>query len=526
MKLSNYLSNPRIQVFILLFLFIIAYLVPIKAMVSIWWHNEDYSYGFLIPLVSIYLFWDKRSLFKDITISSSWAVLPFLLLFVLFSLYGILGSSGSASMPSVPVLIILFAALCFGISAVRQFILPLAFLLFMVPIPSVLENTISVYLKTISTKLGGLVIQLFDIPVHVSGNVIDLGVEQLQVVDACNGLRYIFALLALGVLSAYLFEKVTWKRIIIALSTIPISIVANALRIGATGVLSNYYGPSVAKGFFHNFAAATLFALSCTLLFLLGLILRKLPPKGPPATKSDRINAKDPSIGSKANIYPAFYTSVCILIAVAMLSWSTSALPPVKIRGGIQSFPLTIGAWQGQIEYIDPVIIEQSGAEEAYSALYRNPDMGEISLYMGYRSSAFLSNENFFHSPTVCLPSSGWTSTNLPEHIISDVPRFGQLKVSRMMIEMMGSRQLVYFWFQTKDKATADKSINRFHLAWHAITRDNTHDFFIRPITRIKDGETLADAEKRMDQFVREMMTLLFQFLQERQYEARGNPVS
>jgi hypothetical protein len=80
-----------------------------------------------------------------------------------------------------------------------------------------------------------------------------------------------------------------------------------------------------------------------------------------------------------------------ILAVVGVLSWSTGALPAVKLRGGIQSFPLSIGAWQGQLELVDPVIIKQSGAEEAFSCLYRNAELGEVSLYMGYRSSAFLS---------------------------------------------------------------------------------------------------------------------------------------
>jgi hypothetical protein len=61
--------------------------------------------------------------------------------------------------------------------------------------------------------------------------------------------------------------------------------------------------------------------------------------------------------------------------------------------------------------------------------------------------------------------------------------------------------------------------VNRFHLAIHAIKRDNTHDLFIRLITSLQPGESVEDAEKRMDQFAREMMTELLRFLKDKQYE-------
>jgi EpsI family protein len=144
---------------------------------------------------------------------------------------------------------------------------------------------------------------------------------------------------------------------------------------------------------------------------------------------------------------------------------------------------------------------------------------------MGYRSTAFLANENFFHSPTVCLPSSGWVEKEVKRRTIANVQHFDILEVTEMIIEQGGIKQLVYFWFQTKDKATYSKNINRFHLSLHAIRRDNTHDLFIRPITPVASNETIDDAEKRMDGFVREMMPILLQFLADKQVK-RSPPYS
>jgi len=491
-----------------------------KAMVSIWWTDEDYSYGFLIPIISAYILWDKRDVIRKLHVKSSWAVLPGLIFFVLLSIYGILGSSGNISMPSLPILIILFAIFCFGWAAIKELIVPLGFLVFMIPVPAILERYLGLVLKSVSSRMGGAIIDALNIPVHVSGNVIDLGVTQLQVVDACSGMRYLFALLALGVVYAYFFEKATWKRIVAVLSTIPIAVITNGIRIGITGILTEKYGAAMAEGFFHGFSGWVLFMVAFACLFVVGRILALFPPKEKWRSKKSAAGEegkeKVPEVAA-GNINRAFYTSIGLMLIVGFLSLSTGVLPPVTIQGGIEKFPTAFAGWQGQSESVDPEIIIKSGAEESFSAFYQNGKRGPVSLYIGYRSTAFLSNENFFHSPTVCLPSSGWKIIGESTRVISNVPQFGNVKVTQLIMEEMGKQQLVYFWFQTKDKTTHDKNINRFHLTLHALKRDNTYDLFIRPIAPIYPGESIESAQQRMDGFVRDMMGALLKFLKENQ---------
>ncbi|MBT0666189.1 EpsI family protein [Geobacter pelophilus] len=502
----------------LLGLFIAAYWVPLRGMVNVWQSNEDYSYGFIIPMVTLYLLWDKRSLLLSTPVRSSWRVLPLLLIFILVSIYGVLGSSGNIAMPVVPILIVLFAAFCLGTEFARKALLPLGFLIFMVPIPAVLERTIGTWLKSVSSVLGGSLVRLFGIPVHVSGNLIDLGVTKLQVVDACNGLRYLFPLLAIGVIYSYLFERTTWKRIFCVIATLPIAVLINSLRIGITGILANWYGAAAAEGFFHDFTGWVLFMVAFVLLYLLGRVLTFFPPRQKkgvvaspapmPAGATDAINGR---ISNRV-----YATALVLLVAVAALSWSTSALPAVKLRGGIESFPTSFAGWQGTSTLVDPEIVRMSGAEEAFSGQYANENREQVSLYIGYRSTAFLESENFFHSPTVCLPSNGMKTTINRTRTISGIPRWGDLTVTEMVTEGLGSRMLVYFWFQTKDRATYDKNINRYHLTLHALTRDNTYDLFLRPIAQLQPTESIADGEKRLDRFVRDLSPEMLRFINDR----------
>lgn len=514
------IQKNHYKALILGFLFIAAYWIPLRQMVKTWLNNEDYSYGFLIPVMSAYVVWEKRRELKGLKVEPSWSFLPAVILFVGLSLYGILGSSGNVSLPSIPVLIILLIAFCFGTSLTRRLAVPLVLLFFMVPMPAILDRTVGVFLKSISSQIGTWFIRAFGITVYLSGNVLDLGSSQLQVVDACSGLRYVLPLMALGLIFAYFFERTLWKRAFLFLCTIPISIFMNSLRIGVTGVLTDFYGTKVAEGFFHGFSGWIIFMVAFGLLFLLGWILRLFGRNDRSGRKVQQIPTalclEHAASGGNRNLIP-FLLSTCLLLIVGSFTWSTSALPPVNIKGGIESFPLGFCGWEGKKEFIEPDIIAGSGAEEAFSGLYSNPNRIPVSLYMGYRSTAFLENENFFHSPTVCLPASGWNTLKEWKHTIGDIPFFRNLEVSVMLIEIFNEKRLVYYWFQTKDKTSHDKNINRFHLALHALKKDNTHDVFIRPITAIGPHEKIEDAQERLDGFVRCMMETLLDFFKERQ---------
>jgi exosortase D (VPLPA-CTERM-specific) len=517
----NTVQHIWFKVSALFVLFVAAYWIPLKGIVAVWWTDEDYQYGFLIPLISAYLLWDKRAIVRKLRARSSWIVLPVLVFFVLLSLYGILGSSGNISRPAIPILVILFVAFYFGIHVAWKLILPLGFLIFMIPLPSILDRTIGVFLKGVSSKLGGELIRMCGYTVHVSGNIIDLGFTQLQVADACSGLRFLFPLFALGIVYAYFFERVRWKQILCVFATIPIAILTNVFRVGITGILTNKYGPRIAEGFYHGSFGWIIFIVALVFLFLLGRLLWLFPPKGGSlrANVASQPPLKNNSRATGHGSNTAFLVSICLLLMVGLLTWNTKALPPVQLRDGIESFPVDFADWRGRPQVVDPDIIIRSGAEEAFSGLYVNTKNCEVSLYLGYRATAFLENENFFHSPTVCLPAAGWKGKEISTHQIDNVPNFQEITVKKMIMELMGMRQLVYFWFQTKSKATHDKNINRFHLTLHALRKDNTYDLFVRPITPIQPNESIQEAEKRMDQFVRDMMDPLLEFLAEQKVE-------
>jgi EpsI family protein len=269
----------------------------------------------------------------------------------------------------------------------------------------------------------------------------------------------------------------------------------------------------LADGFFHGFSGWLIFIFALFMMSNFYLILRSLFPispgqKGSPLSLEGQLQVSQPI----HHIIAVFIASGFLLV-VGILGYSTAALPQLKIQNGFTQFPLKINGWQGRVETIDTKIIQLSGAEDAFNGIYRSQTGDVVSLYIGYRSSPFVESENFFHSPSVCLPSLGWVTMAISNHEISGVPQFDKIVVRKMLIEKMGYRQLVYYWFQTKNRVSSNVNVNRLHLMVHALRKDITHDLFIRPMTPLKPTETAKDAGDRLDQFVRDVTGSLLDFL-------------
>ena len=125
----------------------------------------------------------------------------------------------------------------------------------MIPLPEFVLANLSTRLQLLSSQLGVAFIRLFDISVFVEGNVIDLGGYKLQVAEACSGLRYLFPLMTLGFLMACFYKGARWKRVVLFLSSIPITVLMNSIRIGIIGVTVERWGIRMAEGFLHDFRA-------------------------------------------------------------------------------------------------------------------------------------------------------------------------------------------------------------------------------------------------------------------------------
>jgi exosortase len=152
---------------------------------------------------------------------------------------------------------------------------PLAFLFFMVPIPYILYDAIAFPLKMLASWIGEHSLSVIGVPVFREGNIISLPNLQLEVADACSGIRSLISLMAMATATAYFMGLGLVSGSVLFLSAVPISLLTNSARIGITGILSYHYGKAAAEGFFHEFSGWLIFLAGGVLVVIFGLILRK-----------------------------------------------------------------------------------------------------------------------------------------------------------------------------------------------------------------------------------------------------------
>jgi exosortase len=231
-----------------------------------WTIDGNYSHGFLILPVVGYLVWNRR---RDLAATERRPTI-FGLLIVVGSLVVLLVATAGVefflmriSAIGVAVGIVLFLA---GWPWLRLLLFPLGLSLMLIPLPPVLFYQLALPLQLLATRFGVAALHLTGIPVLREGNVIALAHTTLEVTEACSGIRSLVSLLALAVLYGYFTDPRRLPRIVIALSSIPIAIVANGLRITGTGIAAHYFGPAAASGFLHTFSGVAVFVTSLLML--------------------------------------------------------------------------------------------------------------------------------------------------------------------------------------------------------------------------------------------------------------------
>jgi len=417
------------------------------------------------------------------------------------------------------VLAILGAALAMmGWRAFRIIAIPLALLFFMVPLPPFIYNTLSTKLQLISSELGVAVIRLFGISVYLEGNVIDLGTYKLQVVEACSGLRYLFPLVSLSFIAAYIYKAEFWKKAVVFLSSIPITVLMNSFRIGVIGVLVEYYGIEQAEGFLHYFEGWIIFMACMTILVLEMIVLSRIGKNKRPLSEAFAIDFPD-SIACDQKSYRQVRAQhyVIVLIAAAILTGSMYAQGRVEqdlSRRVFAEFPLQIGEWKGREDRLEPIILKALKLDDYIISDYVDAKGEPVNFYAAYYKDQQAGSAA--HSPRACIPGGGWL---IKQHSVVDVDGVSidgkPLRVNRMVTKKGDYTQLVYYWFQQRGRDITSEWMVKWYLFWDALTRNRTDGALVRLTAFVGSGQDIEDADQRLQVFAKEVVPLLDDYIPE-----------
>lgn len=489
--------------------------VALRNMLGAWQGNPEFSHAPLIPLIAAFLVWQQKDELQKLKFSGSWSGVALALFGALLAIAG--KSASLYTVSQLGAVAAFYGVVLAGVGPLvfRRVWAPLFILLLMVPLPDFLLHNFSAEMQLISSRLGVWFMRLFGVSVYLEGNVIDLGVYRLQVAEACDGLRYMFPLMTLGFIMAYFFKAALWKRVLLFLSSFPITILMNSLRVGTIGILVDHWGIEMAEGFLHEFQGWAVFMVSFALMVLLMIGLSKIGADARPWREVFGLGFPAPTpkgVPRVARPVPASLIAACVVLmagaAVSLrLPHRTEATPD---RASFVEFPAVIGAYSGRRDSLEEIYLDQLKLDDYLLANYRGTSSTAppVNLYVAWYDSQQAGRS--VHSPRACLPGGGWQIQALSQVEVPGIAVNGQpLRVNRALIALGANRQLVYYWFQQRGRVITNEYLVKWYLFWDSLTRRRTDGALVRLTVPLAEGEAPEQADRQLADFAREAMPRL-----------------
>jgi exosortase D (VPLPA-CTERM-specific) len=475
--------------------------------------KPEYGHGLLMPFTAAFLVWQRSDRLRTAPFIGSWWGVS---LIILGAALGAVGELSSVfTLEHYAAMMMLFGMLLAltGAAAFRMLWVPLLVLVFMIPLPEFLYRDISAELQLLSSEIGVWVVRCFGVAVYLEGNVIDLGAYRLQVAEACSGLRYLFPLMTIGFVMAFFFKTVLWKRALLFLSSIPITILMNSLRIGIIGVTVEHWGVEMAEGFLHEFQGWVVFMVSGALMLLEMILLTLIGSDRRPwkVVFGLELPSSPPKTSQLAPrpIPTPFKVSIGLLLSVAVASF---ALPhraeAIPDREQFAQYPSDFGGWIGQRDVIERIYLDELQLDDYYLADFTRTGSAPINFYMAWYNSQRAGRSA--HSPRSCLPGGGWRIDSLTQVTLPQTSSGGRpLTVNRVVIRLGNERQLVYYWFQQRGRLLTNEYAVKWYLFWDALTRNRTDGALIRLVAPLPRSGRTAEIDAELAEFAATIVPLL-----------------
>ncbi|MBI5787855.1 MAG: EpsI family protein [Candidatus Schekmanbacteria bacterium] len=463
--------------------------------------DDDYSFGLIIPFVVGYIVYLKWSKILDNLWQPSW--LGLLVIAAGYFLYA-LGEILTSFYITCFSLVVVITGLLLVLGRwelVKIMSFPILLLILMIPSNTWFIRKVSLQLQLISSGLAAWLLNSVGIPVLRQGNVIDLGVHQLEVVAACSGLRYILSLLTLSIIYCYFYQRRAWKAGILIISVVPAAIIANAVRVAAMGLF-----PSLQEeGFWHNFSGWLIFIGCFGFLVFVNWILNYLRPQvWPPEVVevAPKLSAP-PGPHKSVNSYLIF--GLVLIILMSPIPYMIARVPTMSLLQNFDQFPLTFGLWHGQRSYIDRKTIKALGTEDYIDATFVSPENKSVSLWIAYYGN-MKEKGGLLHSPFVCMTGGGWVPIESKE-----VEMLPGKPVSYLLMEQGDKRIVVYYWYIQRGRWLPNEYFNKYYLGLDSLLKSRADGALIRLTTPVESD--IESARKLISDFARPILPILKNYI-------------
>lgn len=490
----------------------VAYWSGLVEVVTRWNKQEEYGHGFFIPMLTLWFLWDRKSAIVASLGKGNYLSLLFVAVALVFLILGEVTALYLLIQLGF-ILSLLGLMLAFGGALLfRVTFVPIFFLVFSIPLPYFIEALLTAKLQLLSSDFGVAFLRMIGTSVYLEGNLIDLGQYRLQVVEACSGLRYLYPLMSIGFLMAYMYHESNIKKAVIFITTIPITVLMNSARIAMVGILVDNWGNEMADGFLHYFEGWIVFMLCLAILLAEVWVFEWLGQKRPVMVAIDlpKIAIKSAHVKSNAINSPLSLYLLCMFISIAVVNVLSSRTEIQPQRKEFSTFPLKIGQWTGSEMGITKQETEVLGFTDYFMADFLNKENQSVNYYIAYYASQRKGVSP--HSPQVCMPGGGWSINSLQRKPIT-FDGGAQFDVNRVIIEKTGQRQMVIYWFEQRGRHIASEYWMKWYLFRDALLENRTDGALIRLVTKIAPDESEESAENRLIGLLKESEPLLAQYV-------------
>ena len=492
------------------FCFIIIYFVyllygPYLQDIVRYWNKPDNSFSYLVVPVFIYILWTSR---YDIYLrsNSKWHIgfwgLALSMVIMLLGKYSSLQVIVYISLWGTLLSIYLIA---FGINSLKQGLFPFCLLIFVIPLPIFVVNMVSLQLKLWSSALAVFMLQGMDVPVFRAGNIIDVGIAQLQVVDACSGLRYIFPSLFLALILGKFFLRRQVSRFLLAAMSPVICIGANSIRLAVTAILIRYVHPGLAKGIYHDLSGWFIYLFILFTLFILAILLRRFYSQ---RCFEIQDNRQEEILTEKTsrNIY-VNPMAILAVVSVFVIAFATQNIldkaQHQPKRKTFADFPLNCVNWVGERHDLPSRALDALLADDYIAARYTHCTTGNtLNLLIIYHATQTVNKTA--HAPTSCLLGSGWVLLN---KYISRGQRKGDrdFPVRSMLMQQGEQRMLANFWFDQRGRHITSELLNKLYLLRDSLIMHRTDGALIRVEMLLLPNQSVEQGQKILNNFILEI---------------------
>ncbi|MBN2013135.1 EpsI family protein [candidate division KSB1 bacterium] len=475
-------SLLRIEGFALAAVLLVLYGLDIVQTISTCFVDENFSHGLVVPLLSALLIWKRRAIFHNYTWTPSWTGLLVIVEGLALRVFAELAAELFFLRLSFIIILVGISLCVFGFPITKRLIGPIGLLLFMIPLPYVVYQDITLPLKAISTNVAVAVFNTIGMPAFKMGNIIELEHLTMNMDSACSGLRYLLPFIVLAIFWGQLTVKSWYIRTTLIAEAAVLSIIANICRIICTGVLFKIGGSGWIVGWPHTLLGIVV-VLFAGLLFMLSWMFLK--EKAAPALIES-------SSGNHTAVSPArapVFLSGGILLSLLTIFWlqMQNKMDPPELLVNLENFPTQIENWHGFPDSLhNAQNLNRTLFDQSFSGYYYDADSFEVKLVLAYLADYH--RERSLHSPKHCFQTAGFafhSTKTIHFYTHETVPK--KITATQMIVERSGLTEVITYLYYTGESFIGSDYLMRFFLLRDALIYNRRNRCLIKLVSVIDE---------------------------------------